>query len=276
MTKRILAIVLAVVLVVTSLAIPTFAADNGSLPAINSIALNKNENNISASWDKVDGADYYTVQVLKDGSAFGSAARVTSTSYTITPNGAGTYSVQINAYKDSILVASGTGGSAVWSVTTSGSGSINMSVSVGSNIVVKWKDNGSYTGYVVEVLKKDNSKSVAYVPKQESGNELSYTYNGPSSDVTKINIYPGSSTTNYVNQVLGTWTNTGSSTGGQTGTVTGNGINATINGSYVVVSWNAVPNASYYQVIYRNSTSSNYVSSQYIYISVQIHPRSLL
>ena len=265
MTKRILAIVLAVVLVVTSLAIPTFAADNGGLPAINSIALNKNENNISASWDKVDGADYYTVQVLKDGSAFGSAARVTSASYTITPNGAGTYSVQINAYKDSILVASGTGGSAVWSVTTSGSGSINMNVSIGSNIVVKWKDNGSYTGYVVEILKKDNSKFVAYVPKQESGNELSYTYNGPSSDVTKINIYPGSSDTNYVNQVLGTWTNSGSSTGGQTGTVTGNGISATINGSYVVVSWNAVPNARYYQVIYRNSTSSNYVSSQYIY-----------
>lgn len=265
MTKRILAIVLAVVLVVTSLAIPTFAADNGGLPAINSIALNKNENNISASWDKVDDADYYTVQVLKDGSAFGSAARVTSASYTITPNGAGTYSVQINAYKDSILVASGTGGSAVWSVTTSGSGSINMSVSVGSNIVVKWKDNGSYTGYVVEVLKKDNSKYVGHVKSTGSGNELSYTYNGPSSDVTKINIYPGSSTTNYVNQVLGTWTNTGSSTGGQTGTVTGNGISATINGSYVVVSWNAVPNARYYQVIYRNSTSSNYVSSQYIY-----------
>lgn len=264
MTKRILAIVLAVVLVVTSLAIPTFAADNGGLPAITSIALNKNENNISASWDKVDGADYYTVQVLKDGSAFGSAARVTSTSYTITPNGAGTYSVQINAYKDSILVASGTGGSAVWSVTTSGSGSINMQVSVGSNITVSWKHNGVYIGYVVEILKKDNSKYVAYVPKQESGNELSYTYNGPSSDVTKINIYPGLSDTNYVNQVLGTWTNTGSSTGGQTGTVTGNGISATINGSYVVVSWNAVPNARYYQVIYRNSTSSNYVSSQWI------------
>ena len=32
----------------------------------------------------------------------------------------------------------------------------------------------------------------------------------------------------------------------------------------MVVSWNAVPNARYYQVIYRNSTSSNYVSSQYI------------
>lgn len=265
MTKRILAIVLAVVLVVTSLAIPTFAADNGSLPAINSITLKKNENNISVSWDEVDGADYYTVQVLKDGSAFGSAARVTSASYTITPNGAGTYSVQINAYKDSILVASGTDGSAVWSVTTSGSGSINMQVSVGSDIVVKWKDNGTYTGYVVEFLRKDNSKYVAYVPKQDSGNELSYTYNGPSSDVTKINIYPGSSTTNYVNQVLGSWTNSGSSSsGGQTGTVTGNGISATIYGSYVVVSWNAVPNARYYQVIYRNSTSSNYVSSQYI------------
>ena len=191
MTKRILAAILAVVLVVTSLAIPTFAAGNGSLPVITSIALTKNENNISASWDKVDGADYYTVQVLKDGSAFGSPARVTSASYTITPNGAGTYSVQITAYKDSIMVASATGGSAVWSVTTSGSGSINMQVSVGSNITVSWKHNGVYTGYVVEILKKDNSKSVAYVASQGSGQELSYTYTGSSSDVTKINIYPG-------------------------------------------------------------------------------------
>ena len=264
MTKRILAIVLAVVLVVTSLAIPTFAADNGSLPAITSITLKKNENNISVSWDEVVGADYYSVLVKKDGRELGSPARVTSASYTITPNGAGTYSVQITAYKGSTLLANATGGSVVWSVTTSGSGSINMQVSVGSNITVSWKHNGAYNGYVVEVLTKDNSKYVAYVPKQESGNELSYTYNGPSSDVTKINIYPGSSTTDYVNQVLGTWTNTGSSTGGQTGTVTGNGISATIYGGYVVVRWNAVPNARYYQVIYRNSTSSNYVSSQWI------------
>ena len=264
MTKRILAIVLAVVLVVTSLAIPTFAADNGSLPAITSITLKKNENNISVSWDEVVGADYYSVLVKKDGRELGSPARVTSASYTITPNGAGTYSVQITAYKGSTLLANATGGSVVWSVTTSGSGSINMQVSVGSNITVSWKHNGAYNGYVVEVLTKDNSKYVAYVPKEESGNELSYTYNGPSSDVTKINIYPGSSTTDYVNQVLGTWTNTGSSTGGQTGTVTGNGISATIYGGYVVVRWNAVPNARYYQVIYRNSTSSNYVSSQWI------------
>ena len=33
----------------------------------------------------------------------------------------------------------------------------------------------------------------------------------------------------------------------------------------MVVSWNAVPNARYYQVAYRNSTSSSYVSSQLIY-----------
>ena len=267
MTKRILAIVLAVVLVVTSLAIPTFAAGNGSLPVITSIALTKNENNISASWDKVDGADYYTVQVLKDGSAFGSAARVTSASYTITPNGAGTYSVQIAAYKDSIMVASATGGSAVWSVTTSGSGRINMQVSVGSNITVSWKHNGAYDGYVIEVTTKDRVINLFKdADSAKDGDTVTAIVSATPSNVTKITIYPGSSETSHRPTVLGTWTNTGSSTGGQTGTVTGNGISATINGSYVVVSWNAVPNASYYQVIYRNSTSSNnYVTSQYIY-----------
>lgn len=267
MTKRILAIVLAVVLVVTSLAIPTFAAGNGSLPVITSIALTKNENNISASWDKVDGADYYTVQVLKDGSAFGSAARVTSASYTITPNGAGTYSVQIAAYKDSIMVASATGGSAVWSVTTSGSGRINMQVSVGSNITVSWKHNGAYDGYVIEVTTKDRVINLFKdADSAKDGDTVTAIVSATPSNVTKITIYPGSSETSHRPTVLGTWTNTGSSTGGQTGTITGNGISATIYGSYVVVSWNAVPNASYYQVIYRNSTSSNnYVTSQYIY-----------
>lgn len=260
MTKRILAIVLAVVLVVTSLAIPTFAAGNGSLPVITSIALTKNENNISASWDKVDGADYYTVQVLKDGSAFGSAARVTSASYTITPNGAGTYSVQITAYEDGIMVASATGGSAVWQVTSSGSGSINMQVSVGSDITVSWKHNGAYAGYVLEVTTKDQVINLFKdATSLQNGDTVTAIVSATPSNVTKITIYPGSSETSHHPTVLGTWTNTGSSTGGQTGgNIQSNGINVTINGSIATITWNAVAGASRYEAGIKTSADSGW------------------
>ena len=266
MTKRILAVILALVVGLSCLSVVSFAA--GNVENVKVIKTPDSASTLTVSWDTVEGAASYSVNVLKDGAHFTTkTASASATSVVVTPNGAGTYTAQVTAIaSNGLKLAIGDDlDGYVWQVTSSGSGSINMQVSVGSNIVVKWKDNGYYTGYVVEVLKKDNSKFVAYVPKQESGNELSYTYKGPSSDVTKINIYHGSSITDYVNQVLGTWTNSGSSTGGQTGTVTGNGISATIYGSYVVVSWNAVPNASHYQVIYRNSTSSNYVSSQLIY-----------
>lgn len=265
MTKRILAVILALVVGLSCLSVVSFAA--GNVENVKVVKTSDSENTLTVSWTKVDDAASYAIKIFKDGASFTSTtAGSSATSVTITPNGAGKYTAEVTALgsNGSTLAVGSDSTGYTWNVTTQGSGSINMQVSVGSNIVVKWKDNGSYTGYVVEILKKDNSKFVAYVPKQESGNELSYTYNGPSSDVTKINIYPGLSDTNYVNHVLGTWTNTGSSTGGQTGTVTGNGISATINGSHVVVRWNAVPNARCYQVIYRNSTSSNYVSSQWI------------
>lgn len=269
MTKRILAVILALVVGLSCLSVVSFASGIGS---VNNVKVNKTSDSASTltvSWDAVEGAASYSVQVWKDKAPFTTTtAGASATSVVVTPNGAGTYTAQVtaiasNGYKlgdgDDLV-------GYVWQVTSSGSGSINMQVSVGSNITVSWKHKAGYVGYVIEVTTKDGSVTNLFKSASEAtgDNSMTKTVDETPSNVTKIVIYPGSSPTSHLPTVLGTWTNTGSSTGGQTGTVTGNGINATINGSYVAVSWNAVPYARYYQVIYRNSTSSNYVSSQYI------------
>ena len=270
MTKRILAVILALVVGLSCLSVVSFAS---GVAAVNNVKVNKTSDSASTltvSWDAVEGAASYSVQVWKDKAPFTTTtAGASATSVVVTPNGAGTYTAQVtaiasNGYKlgdgDDLV-------GYVWQVTSSGSGSINMQVSVGSNITVSWKHKAGYVGYVIEVTTKDGSVTNLFKSASEAtgDNSMTKTVDETPSNVTKIVIYPGSSPTSHLPTVLGTWTNTGSSTGGQTGTITGNGISATIYGSYVVVSWNAVPNARYYQVAYRNSTSSSYVSSQLIY-----------
>ena len=264
MTKRILAIVLALAMSLSLMTAISFAAvpDIGN---IGNIIITKNQDGktMTVTWNSITDTEYYTVQVLRDEDPLGNPIRATSATAQITPNGAGNYSVQVTAYNDGKIIGVGNSGTVAWTVTTSGSGNISMTVQVGATVVVKWKHNDAYAGYAVEFIDKSGNKETQFVSgkSQVAGNELSCTYKGESSasDLSKINIYPGSSATSHLSTVIGSWTNSGSSTGGNTGgsgvQIQGN-INVSVSGSKGVVTWGAVPNASAYTVTISNNSGS--------------------
>ena len=231
MTKRILAIVLALAMSLSLMTAISFAA----VPDIGNIIITKNQDGktMTVTWNSITDTEYYTVQVYRDGDPLGNPIRATSATAQITPNGAGNYSVQVTAYNDGIIGV-GNSGTVAWTVTTSGSGNISMTVQVGATVVVKWKHNDAYAGYAVEFIDKSGNKETQFVSgeSQAAGNELSCTYKGESSasDLSKINIYPGSSATSHLSTVIGSWTNSGSSTGGNTGGSAGQ-VQGNINGS---------------------------------------------
>ena len=269
MTKRILAAILAVVLVVTSLAVPAFASPSVGATLVKDSASNK----LTLTWSPVTGAKIYQVSFFKDRtSVYSTTVNVaneddnTSGKCTVsyTPSVGGNYTAQVSAKEiaNGAQIALYTSNPISIPITGTGSGGLQIE-STGNSTNVSWANDGYSTNYYVEYTHTDG-KTGAYVVAQ-GGERTSTTISLPLSDIKSITVYKANVAGNAYNGVLASWTNSGSSTGGQTGTVTGNGISATINGSYVVVSWNAVPNARYYQVAYRNSTSSNYVSSQYIY-----------
>ena len=264
MTKRILAIVLALAMSLSLMTAISFAAVP-DVPDIGNIIITENQDGktMTVTWNSIPDTEYYTVQVYRDGVSLGNLIRATSATAQITPNGAGSYSVQVTAYNDGKIIGVGNSGTVTWTVTTSGSGSISMTVQVGATVVVKWKHNEAYAGYAVEFIDKSGNKETQFVSgeNQVAGNELSCPYKGESSasDLSKINIYPGSSATSHLSDVIGSWTNSGSSTGGNTGgsgvQIQGN-INVSINGSNGVVTWDAVPNASDYTVTISNNSGS--------------------
>ena len=93
----------------------------------------------------------------------------------------------------------------------------------------------------------------------QDGSTLTATITATPSNVTKITIYPGSSSSSHTSQVLGTWTNSGSSTGGQTGgNIQSNGVNVSISGNIATISWNAVAGATYYEAGLRTSSNGNW------------------
>lgn len=268
MTKRILAAILAVVLVVTSLAVPAFASPTVGATLVKDSASNK----LTLTWSPVTGAKIYQVSFFKDRtSVYSTTVNVaneddnTSGKCTVsyTPSVGGNYTAQVSAKEiaNGPHIALYTSNAISIPITGTGSGGLQIE-STGNSTNVSWANDGYSTNYYVEYTHTDG-KTGDYVSAQ-TGARTSTTISLPLSDIKSITVYKATVAGDAYNGVLASWTNSGSSTGGQTGTVTGNGINATIYGSYVVVSWNAVPNARYYQVIYRNSTSSNYVSSQYI------------
>lgn len=264
MTKRILAVILALVVGLSCLSVVSFASGIGS---VNNVKVNKTSDSASTltvSWGTVEGAASYSVKVLKDEAPFTTTtANASATSVVVTPNGAGTYTAEVTAYASngSTLAVGKDSAGYVWQVTSSGSGSINMQVSVGSDITVSWKHNGAYAGYVLEVTTKDQVINLFKdATSLQNGSTVTATISATPSNVTKITIYPGSSSSSHTSQVLGTWTNSGSSTGGgQTdGNIQSNGINVTINGSIATITWNAVAGASRYEAGIKTSANSGW------------------
>lgn len=263
MTKRILSAILAVVLVVTSLAVPVF----GATPAGAQLNKDESSNKLTLTWSPVDGAKIYQVSFIKDevtvnsttvtvsGSEDNTAAKCT---VTYTPSVGGNYYAQVSAKKvaNGAQLALYTSNSISIPLTGSGSGGLQITSS-GNTTNLSWNNDGYSTNYYVEYTTSEG-KSGFYV-KAASGDKTSTTISTALNDIKSIVIYKANVAGDAYSGTLATWTNNGSSTGGNTGgsgvQIQGN-INVSVSGSKGVVTWGAVPNASAYTVTISNNSGS--------------------
>lgn len=265
MTKRILSAILAVVLVVTSLAVPVF----GAAPSAGAqLTKDESSNKLTLTWSPVDGAKIYQVSFIKDevtvnsttvtvsGSEDNTAAKCT---VTYTPSVGGNYYAQVSAKKvaNGAQLALYTSNSISIPLTGSGSGGLQITSS-GNITSLSWNNDGYSTNYYVEYTTSEG-KSGFYV-KAASGDKTSTTISTALNDIKSIVIYKANVAGDAYSGTLATWTNNGSSTGGNTGSSSGvqiqGNINVSVSGSKGVVTWGAVPNASAYTVTISNNSGS--------------------
>lgn len=264
MTKRILSAILAVVLVVTSLAVPVF----GATPAGAQLNKDESSNKLTLTWSPVEGAKIYQVSFIKDevtvnsttvtvsGSEDNTAAKCT---VTYTPSVGGNYYAQVSAKKvaNGAQLALYTSNSISIPLTGSGSGGLQITSS-GNITNLSWNNDGYSTNYYVEYTTSEG-KSGFYVDAAQEDKTTTTTINTALNDIKSIVIYRANVAGDAYSETLATWTNNGSSTGGNTGSsgvqIQGN-INVSISGSKGVVTWGAVPNASAYTVTISNNSGS--------------------
>ena len=264
MTKRILSAILAVVLVVTSLAVPVF----GATPAGAQLSKDESSNKLTLTWSPVEGAKIYQVSFFKDGVAVNSSTVTVSGSedntaakctVTYTPSVGGNYYAQVSAKKvaNGAQLALYTSNSISIPLTGSGSGGLQITSS-GNTTNLSWNNDGYSTNYYVEYTTSEG-KSGFYV-KAASGDKTSTTISTALNDIKSIVIYKANVAGDAYSGTLATWTNNGSSTGGNTGSSSGvqiqGNINVSVSGSKGVVTWGAVPNASAYTVTISNNSGS--------------------
>lgn len=265
MTKRILSAILAVVLVVTSLAVPVFGTESSA-----GAKLNKDEgsNKLTLTWSPVDGAKIYQVSFFKDGVTVNSSTVTVSGSddntaakctVTYTPSVGGNYHAQVFAKKvaNGDQIALFTSNSISIPLTGSGSGGLQITSS-GNITNLSWNNDGYSSNYYVEYTTSEG-KSGKYV-EAASGDKTTATISEALNDIKSIVIYKANKKGDAYSETLATWTNNGSSTGGNTGSSSGvqiqGNINVSVSGSKGVVTWGAVPNASAYTVTISNNSGS--------------------
>ena len=265
MTKRILSAILAVVLVVTSLAVPVF----GAAPSAGAqLTKDESSNKLTLTWSPVDGAKIYQVSFIKDevtvnsttvtvsGSEDNTAAKCT---VTYTPSVGGNYYAQVSAKKVANGAQLALFTSNPISIPLTGSGSGGLQITSSGNITnLSWNNDGYSVHYYVEYTTSEG-KSGFYVDAAQGDKTTTTTINTALNDIKSIVIYKANVAGDAYSGTLATWTNNGSSTGGNTGgsgvQIQGN-INVSVSGSKGVVTWGAVPNASAYTVTISNNSGS--------------------
>lgn len=266
MTKRILSAILAVVLVVTSLAVPVF----GAAPSAGAqLTKDESSNKLTLTWSPVEGAKIYQVSFFKDGVTVNSSTVTVSGSedntaakctVTYTPSVGGNYTAQVSAKEvaNGAQLALYTSNSISIPLTGSGSGGLQITSS-GNITNLSWNNDGYSVHYYVEYTTSEG-KSGFYVDAASGNKTTTTTISAALNDIKSIVIYKANVAGDAYSGTLATWTNNGSSTGGNTGSSSGvqiqGNINVSVSGSKGVVTWGAVPNASAYTVTISNNSGS--------------------
>lgn len=208
MTKRILAIVLAVVMAMSVLMVEAFAYDY-----MTGLQATVSGNSITVSGYAVSGASSYKITV-KCGTSTVYNSTVSSTSTVVTTSLYGTHSVDVDAFSGANgsgdRIGSGSTKCDVQRSTTSNGITVTSS---GSGVTVTWTKDPAISSYFVSYSYYD-----AYNQRQTSSTSGagSATINVAYEKLISVSVYAGSSSSSGL---VGTWNNnTGSSWGGSTGT----------------------------------------------------------
>ena len=249
MTKRILAVVLALVLCLSMLSVQAFAIDTWTItPSVTDIA-NSTSKTVAFTWNApTGGADYYTVTVALGNTTIVNGTRVTNTTYTFTANNSGDYSIIVRAYKNasSIETAIYTGTASVFIAQTSnGTGGLKVSSVDNNNTKIEWTAQpGNPTYYVAYTL---SDGKVGGVEASTNSCTVSIAY----ASLRTINVYQGTQASHGTN-ALATWSNNGSAGTGNGSYGTG-GVGLQNNTLY----WSSYGNGAYYYVYFYLGNSTN-------------------
>lgn len=228
MTKRILAIVMALVLSLSVLSFEAFADTTNMV-----ITAKASGTTVAVSWNSVPTAATYDAELYLNGSQISAQTKITTTSVSLsTRNYYGTFSVNVTARdKSGAIVGSGS-----QSVEVSRSSVVNgiTVTSSGSSAIVTWTADAAISSYYVSYTYYDSSNVRQTGSTSGHGTAtISVAYD----KLISVSVYAGSSTSSLL---VGTWTNSGSSgLPSQTGSVRIVGT---------TLYWNAVSNAIAYRV----------------------------
>lgn len=274
MTKRILAIVMALVLSLSVLSFEAFAAFTVN------ISKNSAQNAITVSWGAVQGAARYTVTLNKSG---GASTNQSTTSLSCTFSGltGGTYTARVTAYTSANgFIEEATSSSISLDVTGTGASRKITVTGSGSTTTVTWPKQDGATGYYIGWTGRDSKNSGGYTYANQNST-TSHTINLAISDIASISV-------SYYNASgamvpLDTWNNTGSST-----TPGNTGSSGNVRIWQTTLSWGSYTGASAYRVViygqnqnviynntYSNATTSlslsNFIQQGYTYLYCEVY-----
>lgn len=252
MTKRILAIVMAMVMCLSVLAVEVFASN---ITAMNDVKATYSGTSITVSWGAVSGATKYDVEVLKSGTRVNSST-VTGTSTTLSVYNAGTFDINVYA-KDSNGKAVGTGSTTCTIPQQSTQSGITVS-STSSGVKVSWNATEGVSSYYVAYTYYDanNRSQSSYTTTSSTSVDLNVAYDKLSSVSVRVGNSSGFT--------VGSWSNTGYNP--NPGGNYGNASVTSYSSSSTLVSWGAVSGAYTYFISYgydngRTGTTTSYSSS---------------
>ena len=225
MTKRILAIVMALVMSLSVLAVEVFATGT----VFGSVNVTVNGNQLSISWQALTDATMYSVAVRNSTGATVSTQTVTTNSITVAVSGYGNFTVDVDAFdKDGTRIGAFSGSAYVEQSTTQNG--LTVSGASASSTSVSWKAvTGVSLYYYAYTLANGTTQNGTTA-------STSFTIPAAYSDVRSVVVRIGDAN----GAVVGSWTNNGSA-GGNTGTGTGT---VSVNG--YTLSWYSSRNETFF------------------------------
>lgn len=263
MTKRIFAIVLALVMSLSILAVDVFAADSITVNA------DVSGTTVKAVWFTNSSATIASFSVSLYNSTGQHVNTVTKTTNEASFTGinTGNYRVVVEAKNsDGEVVATGYSGQVTVGTPSTGGSTTNptgalYSAYFGSYHVTKYADKvvvawTATTGATKYVVSYNGKQTVSYTASIELPIDVSTAFT--------IGVVAGNNTAvlkDYGVQTVPAGISGGSTTNTGSGTQTSGNLSITKNSSYSVVRWTAVSGASGYIVEYKKSSSTSYSSS---------------